>query len=148
MASSWTEFVWGYKSRLSALARSCFLRRRHWQEKCIETRQALARSEELLALSERRCQQLEQQLQAADQQIARWQLQFTTQTVLLPVGTPPPGQQYGANLMALSVNLGRKLGVRPAHRALKIFSCGWGVTSGSPRTRPFAAGCSGSVWGG
>jgi hypothetical protein len=60
-----------------------------------------------------------------DRQVAELQSQLAApRSLALPVGHVPPGQQYGANLMALSVNLGRKLGVRPAARALKIFSRG------------------------
>lgn len=122
MVSSWTKFASGCKSRLSALARSCFLRRRHWQQKYLETKQALRESQELLAQREARCQQWEQQQQAAVQQVAALQIQLAEpRPVLLPVGETPPGQQSGANLMALSVNLGRELGIRPAQRAMKIF---------------------------
>lgn len=122
MVSSWTKFASGCKSRLSALARSCFLRRRHWQQKYLDTKQALRESQELLAQREARCQQLEQQNQASVQQVAALQSQLAeSQPVSLPLGAPPPGQQYGANLMALSVNLGRELGIRPAQRAMDIF---------------------------
>ena len=41
--------------------------------------------------------------------------------IQLPLGDAPPGQQYGANMMALSVNLARKLGVRRSEHAQKIF---------------------------
>lgn len=122
MASSWTEFVSGCKSRLSVLARSCFLRRRHWQQKYLDTKQALRESQEWLAQCEARCQQLEQQHQASVQQVATLQSQLAEPRPLsLPLGAPPPGQQYGANQIALSVNLGRALGIRPAQRALEIF---------------------------
>lgn len=120
--SSWTKFVSGCKSRLSALARSCFLRRRHWQQKYLDAKQALRESQELLAQCEARCQQLELQNQAAVQQVATLQNEFAEpRAISLPLGAPPPGQQYGANLIALSVNLGRELGIRPARRALEIF---------------------------
>lgn len=120
--SSWTEFVSGYKSRLSALARSCFLRRRHWQQKSLETKQALRESQELLDQCEARCRKLEQQQADLRQQVAELQRQVAEpRPVSLPVGETPPGQHYGANLMALSVNLGRELGIRPAQRAMRIF---------------------------
>jgi hypothetical protein len=107
---------------LSVLARSCFLRRRHWQQKYLDTKQALRESQELLAQCAARCQQLEQQNQASVQQVATLQSQLAEPRPLsLPLGAPPPGQQYGANLIALSVNLGRELGIRPAQRALEIF---------------------------
>jgi hypothetical protein len=43
------------------------------------------------------------------------------QPVKLPVDEPPPGQQYGAGMIALCVNLGRKIGLRPTVRALRVF---------------------------
>lgn len=122
MVTSWTDFGLVCKSRLSALARSCFLGRRHWRQKYLDAKQALRESQELLAQSEARCQQLEQQHQASVQQVATLESQLAEPgPVSLPVGAPPPGQQYGANLMALSVNLARELGIRPARRALEIF---------------------------
>ena len=125
MVSSWTEFVSGYKSRLSALARSCFLRRRHWQQKYLETKQALREAQALLARCEARCQPWEQQPPAAVQPVATLPSQLVEpRPVLLPVGETPPGQQYGANQIALAVNLGRRLGVRPARHAMKSFSRG------------------------
>jgi hypothetical protein len=44
-----------------------------------------------------------------------------SQSVKLPVDKPPPGQQYGAGMIALCVNLGRKIGMRPTVRALGVF---------------------------
>ena len=120
--SSWSEFVSGSKSRLSALARSCYLRRRHWQQKYLAAKQALRESQELAATSAALCRQLEQQQADWRQQVAELQRQLAEpRPVSLPVGETPPGQQSGANRMALSVNLGRALGIRPARRAMKIF---------------------------
>lgn len=122
MGSSWTEFVSGCKTRWSALARSLFLGRRLWQQKYFNTKQALTETQALLAQSEARCRQLEQQQHVSVQQVAALQSQLgEPRPVSLPLGAPPPGQQYGASLIALSVNLGRELGIRPARRAMKIF---------------------------
>ena len=121
MAASWMEFVSGCKTRWSALARSLFLGRRLWQQKYFETKQELREAQALLAQSEARCRQWEQQPQALAQPVAALQSQLAEpQPVSLPLGAPPPGQQYGANLMALSVNLGREWGIRPAQRAMEI----------------------------
>jgi hypothetical protein len=122
VASSWTDFVSGCQTRWSALARSLYLGRRHWQQKYFETKKSLTEAQALLAESEARCRELEQQQEASVQQVAALQSQVAEpQPVSLPLGSPPPGQQYGANLIALSVNLGRELGIRPARRALDIF---------------------------
>jgi hypothetical protein len=110
---------------LSALGRSCYLRRQPWQRKYEQARRAQRELQETVAKGQARCRQLEQQIQDLSRQVAELQTQRAAPRPLaLPVGEVPPGQQYGANLMALSVNLGRKLGVRPAARPLKIFSRG------------------------
>lgn len=125
MVSSWPRFLSRCKSRLSALARTLYLSRQRWQEKFLAAQQAQRELQETLARCEARCRQLERQRQELAEQVARWQTRLDQpRPVALPVGDAPPGHHYGANLMALSVNLGRELGIRPARRALKIFSPG------------------------
>jgi hypothetical protein len=107
---------------LSALARSLFLSRRRWQEKYLAARQRQRELRETLARCEARCQQVERQRQELADQVARLQTRLDQpRPISLPLGDAPPGHQYGANLMALSANLGRELGIRPARRAMKIF---------------------------
>lgn len=126
MAASWTEFVSRCKSRTSALGRSCFLRLGAWRQKCREARQALREAQQALqktraelARSEARRQELEQQLERLEQQAAEWERRRAEPA--LPLGAAPPGQHYGDNLIALSVNLGRQIGARRARRSLEIF---------------------------
>lgn len=122
MASSWPRFLSCCKSRLSALARSLFLSRQRWQEKSLAAQQAQRELQQALAECEARCQLVERQRQELAEQVAWWQSQLDQpRPVSLPLGNAPPGHQYGANLMALSVNLERELGIRGAERALKIF---------------------------
>jgi hypothetical protein len=40
----------------------------------------------------------------------------------LPLGEAPPGQQYGAGMIALCVNLAREIGLRPVTRVLRILA--------------------------
>ena len=125
MVSSWPRFMACCKSRLSALARSLFLSRQQWQQKYLAAKQENEALQESLAACEARCQQLGQQQRAWEQQVAQLQAQLAAPRPLtLPLGEAPAGHQYGANLMALSVNLGRELGLRPAQHALEIFSRG------------------------
>ena len=125
MVTSWPRFLSRCKSRLSTLARSLFLSRRRWQAKYFAARQAQRELQETLARCEARCQQVERQRQELAEQVARLQTRLKQpRPVSLPLGDPPPGHQYGANLMTLSVNLGREMGIRPARRAMKIFSPG------------------------
>ena len=122
MGASWPGFLSRCKSRLSALARMLFLSRQRWQEKYLAAQQAQRELQEALAKSEARCQEVERQRHELAEHVARLQAQLDQpRPISLPVGDPPPGHQYGANLMALSVNLARELGIRPARRALEIF---------------------------
>lgn len=42
----------------------------------------------------------------------------------LPIGETPPGQQFGAGMTSLSVNLARKIGLRPTIEAMQVFFLG------------------------
>ena len=65
---------------------------------------------------------LEQENEDLCQRVSELQAQLSEpRRIELPLGDAPPGQQYGANIMALSVNLARKLGVRRSEHAQKIF---------------------------
>ena len=122
MGSSWSKFVSRCKSRLSAIARSCFLGREHWYKKYREAKQVEEQLQQVIANCEERCRQLEQKNQDLCHQVLDLRTQVTQPyEIELPLGDVPPGQQYGANLIALSVNLARKVGIRRTVRALKIF---------------------------
>lgn len=122
MGSSWPIFVSGCKSRLSAIARSCFLGREHWYERYREAKQVQEELREAIANCEERCRQLEQKNEDLCQQVLDLQAEVAKPCpIQLPMGDVPPGQQYGANMIALSVNLARKIGIRRTVRALKIF---------------------------
>lgn len=91
-------------------------------QKCREAERAREQSQEAMARCQARCQQLEQENQDLRQQVGDLQTELAQpRAVCLPLGAVPPGQQYGANMIALCVNLARKLGIRRTVRALKIF---------------------------
>lgn len=142
MVSSWTKFFPKCKSRLSAIARSCFLQRLHWFEKYQQAKQAQEELRKAKADCEARCRQLEQEKGDLCQRLSELQAQLAEpRPIQLPFGDVPPGLQYGDNLIALCVNLVRKLGVRPAESALEIFFAGREWKRKSRRTKPFAGGC-------
>lgn len=121
MVPSWTNFVSRCKSRLSAIARSCFLGRVHWRQKYQEVNQLLEEALEKGAESEALREQLEQENIQLRHRMAELENQLAQpQSINLPVGEPPTGQQYGAGLITLCVNLASKIGLRPAAHALKI----------------------------
>ena len=122
MQPSWTNFASECKSRLSAIARSCYLGRVHWLEKYREAEQANAKLKEAIANCEARCRELEREKEDLCQRVSELEAELAEpRQIQLPLGDVPPGQQFGANMIALSVNLGRKLGLRPTVCALKIF---------------------------
>jgi hypothetical protein len=107
---------------LSAIARSCYLRRVFWQQKYRQAKQVQEELQEVIAECEARCRQLEQENGDLRQQVSELQVELAEpRQIQLPLGDAPPGQQYGANIMALSVNLARKLGVRRSVHAQNIF---------------------------
>lgn len=61
MESSWVEFVSSCRSRMSALERSCFLRRRYWRLKCRAAKEARQELGAEPNQCQARCQQIEQQ---------------------------------------------------------------------------------------
>jgi hypothetical protein len=122
MGSSWTSYASGCKSRLSAIARSCFLRRQHWLRKYQEAKRAEKEVRESLVNAEARCLELQQKNQDLCRQVAELQAESAKpRPIQLPLGDVPPGQQYAANRIALSVNLARQLGIRGSVHAQKIF---------------------------
>lgn len=122
MVLSWSKFSSQCKSRLSAIARSCYLRRVHWFEKYRKAKQAQEELQEAVRNGEARCRQLEEEKEDLCGRISELETQLAEpRPIELPLGDVPRGQQYGANMIALSVNLARELGVRRAVRAKKIF---------------------------
>ena len=122
MVSLWPKFCAECKSRLSAIARSCYLGRRHWNRKYKQLKKKRDAWRETAGQSEARCQQLEQEAQELRKRIGELESERSwPQPVWLPVGKIPPGQQYGVGLIVLAINLARKIGLRPTVCALQIF---------------------------
>ena len=134
MVSSWPEFASQCKSRLSAIARSCFLGRARWQEKFQEVNQLLEELREESARSEAKRRELEQENLDLRERVSEFEIKLAQpQPVTLPLGEVPPGQQFGAGLITLSVNLARKIGLRPTERSLRIVFDWLGVKTKIPR---------------
>lgn len=134
MSSSWPKFISECKSGLSAIARSCFLGRAHWREKFLEVQQLLEELCQEAAKSEARREQFEQENRRLRDRIADLEVKLAQpQPVKLPVGETPPGQQYGAGMIALCVNLARVIGLRPTERALGVIFMWLGVQERIPK---------------
>ncbi len=128
MDSSWTEYISECKTRLSAIARCLYLGRSNWREKYEELKPNLEDSRVELKKRDARIEQLEVETRQLEQEIRQLREENANlnsdrdqpQPLQLPLGVAPSGQQYGEGLMALSVNLARNLGLRPAERAMKV----------------------------
>lgn len=121
MVSSWPVFVSECKSRLSAIARSCFLGRAHWREKFREVDVLLEELREESAESEAHWEQVEREnMQLRERLFELERERAQPQPVQVPLGDVPGGQQYGAGMIALCVNLARQIGLRPAEHALHV----------------------------
>lgn len=133
MHSLWTEYSSSCKSRLSALARSLFLSRNKAREKCAELQERVCELEEQVA-----------EAKAISDQYARETEQLLKQNRELsdelanrpfapaPVGSPPVRQNYGVGIIVLAINLGRKLGLRPAVDAMEVFFDWMGIEEKVP----------------
>jgi hypothetical protein len=78
--------------------------------------------QESLAKSTARCRELEKENRDLCQRVSELEAELAEpHPVELPLGDAPRGQQYGANMIALCVNLARKLGIRRTRHALEIF---------------------------
>ena len=122
MSTSWPKFASQHKSRLSAIARSCYLGRVRWTEKCREQQQLVEDLRCDVANSEVRIERLAHENERLKERIAELEAQHALPKPLeLPLGEAPPGLQYGSGYIALCVNLAREIGLRPVERALKVF---------------------------
>jgi hypothetical protein len=84
--------------------------------------------EKSLANCAARCEELEQKNHDLLQRVADLETEHAEpQPFQLPLGIAAPGQQYGANMVALCVNLARRLGIRRTVRALEGFFAWLGV---------------------
>jgi hypothetical protein len=134
VTSSWPNFVSQCKSRLSAIARSCFLGRAHWHQKFEEVKELLEELRKQCAQFEAQGEQLEQENRQLRERVAELTSQLAQpQPVKLPLGDVPGGQQYGAGMMTLCVNLAGKIGLRLAERSLHVVFDWLGVEVKIPR---------------
>lgn len=134
MFSSWSKYIGSCVSRASALARSCFLGRNLWRGRCRDLRRQVEelRGELEAALqTQRRVETLNEELRSRVQAVQAERDQARNRAI--PLGEPPHGHHYGAGLIALSVNLARRIGLRPTEHALTIFFDWLGVPTEIPR---------------
>jgi hypothetical protein len=130
---SWPKYTSECKSRLSAIARSCFLGRARWAQKFRVQQELLKELRDEASNSETRAEQLTQENTRLRKRIAELEAQLAQpQALELPLGEAPPGQRYGAGMITLCVNLARKIGLRPVTHVLSVFADWLGVNIAIP----------------
>jgi hypothetical protein len=134
VVSSWPEFVSQCKCRLSAIARSCFLGRARWQEKFREVNELLEGLREESAQIEAHRLQLERENIELRERVSELEIRLAQpRPVTLPLGEIPRGQQFGAGMITLCVNLASKIGLRSSERSLRVVFDWLGVETEIPR---------------
>lgn len=122
---SWSAY-WGCcKSRLSAISRRLFLSRKMWRQRHRECQASLAKAKAALAECDARRQAVEREnnrlraeLREREREIERQKSASPLKE--LPLGVPARGQSYPVGMVTLSVNLARKIGLRPTVTVLQI----------------------------
>lgn len=122
MSTLWPTFRSQCKTRLSGLARSLFHSRQRASRRAQRVADELKVVCRLLAQAKSAQEGLEAENELLRQRISQLQQHACNQAhVHLPSDRPIPGQQFGARMIELSINMARQIGMRPAVRALKIF---------------------------
>jgi len=161
VSALWPKYASECKSRLSAIARSCFLGRVRWAEKCREQREIIVELRGEASNAETRAEELARENDQLRGRIAELEAQLARpQPLELPLGEAPPGQQYGAGMITLCVNLARQIGLRPVTRVLQVLADwlrveiaipayqsirGWMQRIGLDRMQS-VKNCSGGIW--
>lgn len=135
MESLWGIFIAACKSRLSAIARSLFLGRERAKTKIREFKNLITQLRESARQSQTRIAKLEAENERLRTKAAELEIQSELLRNMpptnLPIGEVPPGQQFGAGMACLCVNLARRIGLRPTVEALDIFFVVERVTEGA-----------------
>lgn len=128
MPISWSKFCSGCKSRVSALARSCFLGRHRWREKysqeLTQLQEQVSGLEQQVGQQQAKIAELQAECDAANQRAKSAESQLAESQgggVRLPDDPRIAGQHYGARTIMLSINLMRKLGLRKTVSAMEVF---------------------------
>ena len=124
MASSWTKTWRSFKSPLRVVVGVLLRGRESQAKKCSELRRRLQLSQRCLAEREADLEQHRQETHRWRQEAHRLEGELRSiqrSAPLLPADPPLGKHGFGVRMVCLSVNLARVVGLRGAHRALKVF---------------------------
>jgi transposase-like protein len=121
VSTLWPIFRSQCKTRLSSLSRSLFLSRERATQRAQRATDRLHVVCRRLAQAHSVQSKLEADNKALRQRISELQQQASNQPQFqLPSDLSVPGQQFGARMIELSINMASQIGIRPTVRALKI----------------------------
>lgn len=124
MESSWTKTGASFKSPLRVAVRFLLRSRENKTNKCRELKRKYQESQRLLAEQQSELRRERDEARKWRQEAERSQREARSrqpQALLLPADPPLGKHGFGVRMICLAVNLARVVGLRGAHRALKVF---------------------------
>lgn len=124
MATSWIEQAKQFKSPLSVVAGFLLRSRQTQVRRAKEKTQQNQRLTHSLEQQQKLIAELREQLAGKQAEVARLQAEnerLQKQPPVLPDDPPLPQHEFGAKMISLCVNLARRIGLRAAADALKMF---------------------------
>lgn len=124
MESSWTKARTSFKSPLRVVVWFLLRSRENKTNKCRELKRRLQESQRCLAERQVELERQREETQRWRQETRRLESEMRSiqrPAPLLPADPPLGKHGFGARMVCLAVNLARVVGLRGAHRALKIF---------------------------
>lgn len=122
--TSWTKTWSDFKSPLRVVAQFLWRSRENKAKKCSELKEKLEECQLLLARRDAELEQQREEMRQWQQRARRLETEkrIAEQSARPLPPDPPVGKHgYGARMVSLAVNLAQGVGLRGAHRALKIF---------------------------
>ena len=127
VAISWSNHWGNCKSRLSAIARCCYLGRNTWKERALKHQETISELQSSnsklsseIAAKEAVIDELTKQLKQSQVESKLPKDDADEQPPCIPISAVPPGLQFDAKIIELSLNLARRVGMRPAVAAMEI----------------------------
>lgn len=127
VAISWSNHWENCKSRLSAIARCCYLGRSTWKERALKHQETISELQSSnsklsseIAAKESLIDTLTKQLEQLKVESKSSKVEADVQLPCIPIGGVPAGLQFDAKMIELSLNLARRVGMRPAVASMEI----------------------------
>ena len=121
MCISWTNVRAKFKSPLRVVASVLWRSREKKQLECRRLKEELDEARRTIARQAAEAQRMDEEIRTLQAQVRRLEGQNRQQAgCRLPDDPPLKGHKFGVRMIRLSVNLARRIGLRPTERVLKI----------------------------